>query len=326
MSIMVKCGRVQGCVVSGKAARVWPGRVALLLASAASSALGLGCPRSHATPAEASSITSQPAPAPTEDRIQYGPGPLQFGHLRLPRGPGPYPVVVFIHGGCWLSQYDITGVADLEQAVADAGFAIWSLEYRRLGDEGGGWPGTFTDVARGADYLRVLAPRYALDLTRVVASGHSAGGQLALWLAARRKIPLASELHAEDPIVVGGVLALAPAADLEGVQASGECGGVVGKLMGGSPADHPERYAAASPMQLAPIAVPQVLVVGANDDTWGPYGRSYFARERAAGDKSVEMVVAPQGGHFDVISPETSTWPIVIDALKSLLARVGAAR
>jgi len=296
----------------------------MLLGVAASDALGLGCSRPHATPSESSSTTAQPAPP--DDRIQYGPDPLQFGHLRLPRGPGPYPVVVFLHGGCWLSQYDITGVADLEQAIADAGLAIWSLEYRRIGDQGGGWPGTFTDVARGADYLRVLAPRYALDLTRLVASGHSAGGQLALWLAARRKIPAASELHAADPIVIGGVLALAPAADLEGVQASAECGGAAGKLMGGSPADHPERYAAASPMQLAPIAVPQVIVVGAQDDTWGPYGRSYVARARAAGDISVEIVVAPQAGHFEVISPEATAWPVVIGALKSLFARVGVAR
>jgi acetyl esterase/lipase len=300
------------------------GVAAMLLGVAASCAVGLCCSRPHATPAEASSTTAQPAPP--DDRIQYGPGPLQFGHLRLPRGAGPFPVVVFIHGGCWLSQYDISDVADLEQAIANAGFAIWSLEYRRLGDDGGGWPGTFTDIARGADYLRVLAPRYALDLTRVVASGHSAGGQLALWLAARRKIPAASELHATDPIGIGGVLALAPAADLEGVQASGECGGVAGRLMGGSPADHPDRYAAASPMQLAPIAVPQVLVVGAHDDTWGPYGRSYFARARAAGDTSVELVVAPQAGHFELISPKTTTWPIVIGALKSLFARIGGAR
>jgi acetyl esterase/lipase len=264
-------------------------------------------------------------PAP-DGRIQYGPGPLQFGHLRLPKGPGPHPVVVFIHGGCWLSEYDIADVAPLEQAIADGGFAIWSLEYRRVGDEGGGWPGTFEDVARGADYLRVLAPQYSLDLTRVVASGHSAGGMLALWLAARRKIPAASELHTVDPIAVGGVLALAPASDLEAVEASGECGGVVGKLMGGTPAVHPERYAAASPMQLVPIAVPQILVMGAHDETWGPYGRSYVARARAAGDPAVEVVVAPEAGHFEVISPETTTWPIVVGAMRSVFARMDPAR
>ena len=264
-------------------------------------------------------LPSLTAPPP-DHRIQYGPGPLQFGNLRLPKRSGPHPVVVFVHGGCWLSQYDIAHAAALEQAISDSGFAVWSLEYRKVGDEGGGWPGTFADVGRGADHLRVLAPQYALDLNRVIVAGHSAGGQFALWLAARRKIPPSSELYVANPLAVRGVFGLAPAPDLEGLQASGVCGTVIDKLMGGSPADHADRYAAASPMRLAPVGVPEVLIVGAHDQTWGPIGRAYFARARAAGDTSVTLIEAPESGHFELIAPKTTTWPIVIRALKAMFA------
>lgn len=260
---------------------------------------------------------------PPDQRIKYGPGPLQFGNLRLPKRPGPHPVVVFIHGGCWLSQNDIAPAAAIEQAIADSGFAVWSLEYRRVGDQGGGWPGTFTDIARGADYLRVLAPKYALDLHRVVVSGHSAGGQLALWLAARKKIPPTSELYTADPLPVRGVFALAPAPDLESLEASGACEKAIDRLMGGSPADHPDRYAAGSPMRLAPIGLPQIVIVGGRDETWGPIGRAYVARARAAGDTTIQLIEAPESGHLEVIAPTTSTWPIVVGALKSFFAQLG---
>lgn len=266
-------------------------------------------------------LASLAAPPP-DHTIAYGPGPLQFGNLRLPKRPGPHPVVLFIHGGCWLSQYDIAHAAAFEQALADSGFAVWSLEYRRVGNEGGGWPGTFADIAQGADFLRELATRYALDLNRVIASGHSAGGHFALWLAARTKIPRASPLLAADPLVVHGVLSLAPAPDLEGLHASGVCGNVINRLMGGSPAENPDRYAAASPMQLVPIAVPQVHVIGALDRNWAPIGRAYLARARAAGDTTVQSVEAPDAGHFDLLAPTTTTWPIVINALKQLVTRM----
>jgi acetyl esterase/lipase len=266
-------------------------------------------------------LAALPAPPP-DHRIQYGDGPLQFGNLRLPKRPGPHPVVLFIHGGCWLSQYDITHAGPFEQALADSGFAVWSIEYRRVGNDGGGWPGTFTDIARAADFLRELAPRYALDLNRVIASGHSAGGEFALWLAARRKIPPASPLFVADPLVVHGVLGLAPAPDLEGLHASGVCGNVINRLMGGSPAEHPDRYAAASPMQLVPIPVPQVLVIGAHDRTWAPIGRAYVARARAVGDSTTIVVDAADSGHFDLLAPTTTTWPVVIDALKRLVAKI----
>ena len=191
-------------------------------------------------------------PSP-DARVSYGEGPFQFGYLRLPEGGGPHPVIVFIHGGCWLSAFDIRYVGAAEQAFAEAGYAVWSLEYRRIGDEGGGWPGTFLDIARGVDHLSELAREYPLDLDRVIASGHSAGGQLALWAAARPGIPSSSELSTVRPLPIQGVLALAPAPNLEALHSANTCGGVVDDLMGGSPDEHPDRYDAVSPMRLMPV-------------------------------------------------------------------------
>lgn len=255
-----------------------------------------------------------------DHRIPYGPLPLQYGNLRLPKGAGPHPLVIFIHGGCWLSEFTVSHAAALEQAIADAGYAVWSLEYRRVGDEGGGWPGTFTDVASGADFIRGIAPTYGLDLTRVVASGHSAGGQLALWLAARPRIPRSSELYVARPLPIRAVLALAPAADLEGLSRDGACDNAVNRVMGGTPAALPERYRDASPMQLAPIPVPQTLVLGAHDTSWSPAGRAYAARAVAAGDTHVRIVEAPDSGHFEMIAPATTTWPLVVGALRTVFA------
>jgi acetyl esterase/lipase len=262
------------------------------------------------------------AAGPPDQRLQYGPAPLQFGNLRLPKRPGPHPVVVFVHGGCWLSQFDIAHAGSLEQAMADSGFAVWSLEYRRVGDEGGGWPGTFQDVGRGADYLREIAAKYSLDLNHVVAAGHSAGGELALWLAARKKIPSSSEVFVANPLAVRGVVGLAPAPDLEGLQTAGACGKVIDRLIGGSPADYADRYAAVSPMMLAPVGVPQILIVGARDRSWSPIGRSYFAHAREVGDTTVALVEAPDAGHFELVAPKTTTWSIVIRGLKAMFAKL----
>ena len=260
------------------------------------------------------------AAGPPTARVAYGPSPLQFANLRLPRTPGPHPVVVFIHGGCWLSAFDIVHAGKLEQALADSGFAVWSIEYRRVGDDGGGWPNTYLDVAHGADYLRRVAAPYQLDLNRVVASGHSAGGAFALWLAARSRIQPSSELYARDPLHVRAVVALAPAPDLEQLHQSGVCGNVIDALMGGSPSAHEDRFVAASPMRLAPVGAPQTLVIGAKDASWGPIGRSYFARTRAVGDSAVRVVELPESGHFEMIDPGSSSWAAVYSAFKTALA------
>lgn len=262
-------------------------------------------------------IAALHAPPPAHT-IPYGPEPQQFGHLRLPKGRGPFAVVIYVHGGCYKAEYSIAHAAAAEQAIADAGYAVWSLEYRRAGDAGGGWPGTFQDLARGADHLRTLAQTYPLDLRRVVAAGHSAGGNSALWLAARRKVADDSPLYAADPLPISAVLALAPAGDFVEMYEKNGCGGIMESLMGGSPEKVPDRYRAASPGELLPIGVPQAIVIAAHDERFRDFGRSYAAKARAAGEDQLRIVDAPQSGHFDVIAPPTSTWPIVLRALADL--------
>lgn len=257
------------------------------------------------------------APPPTA-RIAFDDGPLQFGELRLPDGDGPHPVAIVIHGGCWLAQYDLQHVGALSEALTREGIAAWVLEYRRVGNAGGGWPGTFEDVARGADHVRELAKEYPLNLDRVLAVGHSAGGHLALWLAGRARLNEDEALYTPEPIRVRGVLALAPAPDLAFLYREEVCGHVIDGLMGGSPEAFPERYRAGAPGELVPLGVPQRLVIGAYDEAWGPVGRRYFELAHAAGD-DVRVIEAKESGHFEMIDPSTSTWPIVRDAARELL-------
>lgn len=251
-------------------------------------------------------------------RIHYGDGALQFGDLRVPPGSGPHPVAIFIHGGCWLAEYDIGHSSKLTAALARNGIATWSLEYRRVGDDGGGWPGTFQDIGRGTDHLRSIAREYHLDLDRVIVMGHSAGGQLALWAAARSGLPAEAPVASTDPLNVRGVLALAPAADLEFLHEQRVCGHVIDKLMGGSPAQVPDRYDQGSPMQLAPDDARQILIIGKYDDMWAPPGRRYFEAARIRGD-DVRKIEATESGHFEMIDPDSSTWPLVLDAARDLL-------
>lgn len=258
----------------------------------------------------------QLAQAPPGEKISYGERPLQFGELSMPEGAGPHPVIINIHGGCWLAEYDIAHSRALAQALAKEGFAVWNIEYRRVGDKGGGWPGTFLDVAVGADHLRTLAKDRPLDLTRVIAMGHSAGGHLALWLAARHKLAEGSELFAKDPIRVIGVVGLAPAPMLDALHEKAVCGGVIDKLMGGGSEAQSARYAAAMPSRLAPIGVRQTMVIGEDDKAWRWVGESYVEKARAAGDGKIEVVLVPGAGHFEVIDPGAEAWKVVVGEVR----------
>ena len=259
---------------------------------------------------------------PADQRIPYGEDPLQFGDLRLPKGAGPFPVAVILHGGCWLSEYDLKHYGPLSAALAQAGIATWNLEYRRVGNPGGGWPGTFQDVARGVDHVRTLAQKYPLDLQRVVLVGHSAGGHLALWLAARPKLPKDSPLASPDPLRIRGVVSLAGIVDLRAYAAgTGSCNVATPQLMGGLPAEVPERYAQASPAELLPLGVPQRLVHGEQDPIVPlEQVQAFQKRARAAGDDA-QLVPLAGMGHFDLIAPTSPAYAEVEKAVRALVSR-----
>jgi acetyl esterase/lipase len=255
-------------------------------------------------------------------RIAYGEAAPQFGELRLPAGRGPFPVVVLIHGGCWLQQFDYRHATRVADALLPLGVAVWTLEYRRLGDAGGGWPNTLLDVAQATDHLRVLAQTYPLDLERVIAMGHSAGGQLALWLAARPQLPPDSALYRPDPLPLRGVLGLAPITDLVRyrIGPAGSCHSAVEPLLGGTPEEHPARYAQASPLALLPLRVPQQLVQGARDPIVSADSVADYARAAEAQGDTVQLHRVDAAGHFELVAPGSVAWPTIARALQALLA------
>jgi acetyl esterase/lipase len=262
------------------------------------------------------SILTQPTP-PSDHRIQYGKGPQQFGELRLPKGSGPHPVAVIIHGGCWLSEYGLSYMGHLAADLTGAGIATWSLEYRRIGDDGGGWPGTFQDVALGADHLRAMAKTYPLDLNRTIAMGHSAGGHLVLWLAARKRLQKDSPLYAEDALPLRGVVGLAAIPDLSATGTA--CDQSAIRLMGGTPEDLRSRYQQASPIQLLPLGVRQILIHGETDDLV-PVGLSKdYAEAAKRKNEDVKFVSIENAGHFELVDPASSAWLKVKEEVLKLL-------
>jgi acetyl esterase/lipase len=244
-------------------------------------------------------------------RVAYGPDRAQVADLHVPRGPGPFPVVVLLHGGHWQARYGRLVCRPLARDLAARGVAAWNLEYRRLGVRGG-WPQTFEDVARGTDALADLAdPR--LDKARVAYAGHSAGGQLALWAASRTRLT-AGAVGADPRVVPVAVAALAPVTTLR------RAGQQAVELLGGRPEAVPERWAQADPLALAPPPVP-VLVVHPEGDRTVPVERSreYAARPGAA----VALVTPPGEGHRDPIDPSSASWAV---AAGWLAARLRAGR
>lgn len=253
---------------------------------------------------------------PPARQIAYGEHPDQVGNLHLPVGDGPWPVVVLIHGGFWRFGWDRTLMTPLARDLQARGIAAWNVDYRRVGQEGGGWPGTLEDVAAAADAVAGLG---GVDPDRVIAAGHSAGGQLALWLAARHR--LAPGLPGASPRVrVRGAVSQAGPTDLARGAAENLGDGACQALLGGAPDAVPERYAAASPAALLPIGVPLLLVHGDGDDVVPPSQSHVFARAaRVAGD-DVEVVDVPGADHFDVVEAEHEGWAAVVGRLPRLLA------
>ena len=273
----------------------------------------LAATAARAEPASLDDYMKQPRHGP-DATVAYGPAPSQVAELFLPKGKGPHPVVVLLHGGCFLKELEgFPQTSALAADLAGRGYAVWNVEYRKLGEPGAGYPGTFQDVATAIDALRVEAPKHDLDLGRIVAVGHSAGGHLALWAASRGKLPAASPLHTADPLAIGAVVSLAGIGDLKGQgKAFGlPCGDdTIDRLI--DTAGRKAPYADTSPAELLPTGAKVVMVHGVYDSVMPPYtGRDYAAKVRKAGDRA-EVVTIPDAGHFDVVIPTTAAWREVI--------------
>ena len=265
---------------------------------------------------------------PADHRIAYGQDPSQFGDLWLPQlqGEARSPVVVFFHGGWWKSEYDLGYAGRLCAALKSEGIACWSVEYRRVGATGGGWPGTFQDAAAGFDFVATLAKRFPLDVNRVLSMGHSAGGHLAFWVAGRHHIPSSSELHLPRPQVpLRGAISLAGAVDLHltidlsGYFTFAHDKHEVYNLMGGKPKELPERYKSGNPGDLLPFSIPQVLIQGALDDQIPADLPRRWARMSEALGSKVEVNILDNLDHFDVVDPTSGAWPTVLKQTIRLL-------
>jgi acetyl esterase/lipase len=286
-------------------------------------------------------------------RLEYGRRHGQHGDLWIGDGPSPEPgrgraVVVLLHGGFWKAMYTKGLMTQLAADVMDRGWAAWNLEYRRVGGiPSGGWPATFEDVGAGVDHLATVADRFGLDMSRVVAVGHSAGGHLALWAAARAKLAPGAPGAGSASSVPGagsassvpgaggassvpgaggaavrlcGVVGLAPVSDLAEAVRMGVGGGAVERLMGGPPERHRDRYAMGDPAQLLPLGVPQVLVHGDRDGAVPiALSRHYLEHAEAAGDP-VRLVELPDAGHMELIDPASAAWAATVLHLRRLLA------
>jgi acetyl esterase/lipase len=275
-----------------------------------------------APPAQRSGYTPEQIaamPVSVPERVAYGSDPLQFGELRLPRGRGPFPVAVVIHGGCWISHFaDLHQTSPLASALTDAGIATWNVEYRKVGDAGGGWPNMYRDVGAATDFVRTLAPKYHLDLKRVIVIGHSAGGHLAMWVAARRKLPADSPLRLDGtPLPLRGAVNLDGWPDLQRVIEAGgtSCGEpVLEGLIGGKLPEKSANFRQASVTDLLPLGVKQISLVRAEEVA----GHAYEIAAKRAGDP-IQVIALPEVVHMDFVAPPSAAWPAVKNAVWSLL-------
>jgi acetyl esterase/lipase len=265
-------------------------------------------------------LLSRPLPAPTKV-VSYGDLPDQVAQVWLPAGKGPFPVVLMVHGGCWLS-----GVAKLSimnyaaEDLRQRGIAVWNIEYRGVDRPGGGYPGTFEDVAAAADALVRLGPGYGLRTDHVVALGHSAGGHLALWLAARGRIPPGSPLKAANPLHIAAAVSLGGLPDLEAVHAQGICGAVtVEKLVGHSAAHHGSVWSDTSPAELGAGRDREVLISGDEDRIAPPALADAYAAKMKARGADIRAVTLADTGHVELIAPGTPAWSEAIRTVESLL-------
>jgi acetyl esterase/lipase len=271
-------------------------------------------------------VDKLPSTPPTAT-LAYGSAPTQVGDLRLPDakrfGPGPYPVVIVIHGGCWWKGFATRqNTAALASRLTERGFATWNIDYRQVGatgpdgkysgDAGAGWPGTFQDWAAATDHLRVLAKAHPLDLARVAVTGHSAGAHAALWVASRHKLPKDSPIASPDPLKIGAVVAIDgpgdPASEITLFEQA--CGVPAGTaLFGGTPAEQPQRWADGTPQARLPLGAKSALISASLFLSSTAAAR--WIGEARKGKDTASALILGGTGHFEVIAPGSPVWPQV---------------
>ncbi|WP_162926314.1 alpha/beta hydrolase [Teredinibacter purpureus] len=261
-----------------------------------------------------------PTPNVTKVRIPWGTDNAQFGDLYLAAdSQEPLPVVVMIHGGCWQSSYTLDLQEGLSFALAERHFAVWNIEYRRLGN-GGEWPTMFEDVAAATDYVRHLAKHYPLNEDAVTAMGHSAGGHLALWLSARSTLSDNSPLYNENPLRIKGTLTLGGIGDLE----SGACGNSAEQIIHKSslnPEEFSERLLSTSPMHMLPNGSSSILLSGSRDTIVPPaISENFSAAANAAGDTSEHLIIAG-ANHFYLIDETRIDINLLDDSLTRIISQ-----
>lgn len=276
--------------------------------------------------AEEESALSHPSVAP-DVTVAYGDDPDQLVDFYVPRAEGgPAPVVVVLHGGAWRAPYDRRHISPFAAFLAGKGFAVASVEYRRgAGEPGDGdpvagrWPDTFDDVAAAMDALPALVREHVprADPRRVVLTGHSAGGHLALWAAARHVLPAGSPWRTDGPALLRGVVALAPIADFEVADKLGVCGGAARQLLGGD--DHfAERRPHADPGLLLPTGIATTLVQGRTDVVVPQAVAESYARAAAKAGEVVGVTLLEDVGHFPLIDPVADACAVVAEEIAQL--------
>jgi acetyl esterase/lipase len=255
-------------------------------------------------------VLDRPAPPP-DLTVPYGSRPEQVIDLRLPpaqRQDGKPPLIVLVHGGFWRPAYDRRHLGPMASALAAEGYMVAVPEYRRAGMAEEGWTGPFNDIAAALDQVCDIAARHGADISQVTWAGHSAGGHLVLWAAARPGLPAGSPWRgSSDRRPAAHVVSLAGCSSLRLCAEWNLGAGAVRILMGGGPDDVPERYAVADPAALPAPPVPVTLVHGADDETVPLAMSQAFTAGR--------LVEIPRAGHFDLIDPQSPAWPRVLSVL-----------
>jgi acetyl esterase/lipase len=257
-----------------------------------------------------------------DEHISYGPASSQFIEYFRPTGHGPFPVVIIVHGGCWMAKYEgIRQVASMARSFADRGYAAYSIEYRGIDEDGGGYPGMYEDIGSALDSVRKRATSDDLDLKRITAIGHSAGAQLVLWAAGQRNVTSSSPRFVAHPLrlhTVIGLGALPDLADRSAIRSA--CGIDPGLISGEARGAH--SVGDTSPASMLPLDAHEIVLInGSLDGVSPPATVKRFAMAARQRGNAVQVVVVPGASHYDEVSVSTPVWKALLQAVQDSSSR-----